>query len=342
MRMHPAGCTWERLYEECRNTLPEKPDATDQSGAAKGIRVQRESARMYIFRKLRLMKKKLRAPVEVRQSDGKGYYYYYYADRKWTLPEDLFLETRDCSEDAPIAAGAPSKEKDEEEFEKLVHARQEWQDIIGHEALQTKPEIWQALLHSVHQHLRLNIKPMKSSENENPKYFCIEPYRLANLGGDWFVLGIKKSKKSDTLYSVPISSIGDFIAGDKFTIDSATATEIADLINNAFGCFLQFKRDGEAKIWFDRTIEPEVLNKHWRKKPKTVTWNKEPGIGIVLSFPISKYTVQHPEQSGTGQVPYEHIMRWVLSWGRYAKVLGPPDLKQAVETEIAAMRQGGQ
>lgn len=33
----------------------------------------------------------------------------------------------------------------------------------------------------------------------------------------------------------------------------------------------------------------------------------------------------------------EEIMRWVLSWGREAKALGPINFKEKVHKEIAAM-----
>ena len=36
----------------------------------------------------------------------------------------------------------------------------------------------------------------------------------------------------------------------------------------------------------------------------------------------------------------EEVVRWVLSFGSQAKVLGPPQLAELVRAEIAAMSQG--
>ncbi len=91
------------------------------------------------------------------------------------------------------------------------------------------------------------------------------------------------------------------------------------LLANTFGRFVLSDKVQMIKLLFDKEMAPWVLERQWSPKQKTVA--RKNG-DVELSFPAAGLF---------------EVFRWVLSWGHYAKVLEPKELREMVENEAGMM-----
>ncbi len=162
---------------------------------------------------------------------------------------------------------------------------------------------------SVHIHYR-SLNTGEASER------TIDPYHLANLHGEWYVLawchkakrlrqfGIPQVQKA-VLTSQPFELPADFDA--------------AKLLSQAFRRQVLGEKLYKVRLRFDAAVADRVLERQWHSRQKAKRLRNG---GLELSF----------ETPGLFEVS-----RWVLSWGHKVKVIGPAELKNTVADEINLM-----
>jgi proteasome accessory factor B len=156
----------------------------------------------------------------------------------------------------------------------------------------------------------------KSIEKGTATQWQVEPLHLANLQGEWYLFG--KGVEEEFVRQFSIGRIEKVNVTDK-KFEMPADFNPKKFLANTFGRFAGNNRTHEIRILFDKEVAPWILEKQWG--PKQVIKTQKNG-DLELIF------------SAAGML---EVFRWVMAWGRWAKVLAPCELKKMVADEIAAM-----
>jgi predicted DNA-binding transcriptional regulator YafY len=146
----------------------------------------------------------------------------------------------------------------------------------------------------------------------------VDPYHLRNVRGEWYLIAFDELRRNVRFFHIGrIASWtvldGTFIVAPGFSLE------------NWLGQAFQFERGNKpvkVAIRFDAVQAPYIRERAWHE---TQTIRDLPDGGLVIRFI-------------TGGI--DEVKRWVLQYGRHAKVLEPRKLKMDVIAEIQAMRTG--
>ena len=144
----------------------------------------------------------------------------------------------------------------------------------------------------------------------------IEPYHIANLQGEWYVFGVHRGYEDVRQFSMAR------ISKAQLTDQSFTVPPDFDPKKLLAGTFGRYAGGGEVKtvrILFDKKVADWVGEREWHPQQKL---KRRKNGDVELEFPAKGLF---------------EVQRWVLSWGRWAKVLAPAELVSDVQAEIAAM-----
>jgi len=151
------------------------------------------------------------------------------------------------------------------------------------------------------------------------KESLVEPYHIANLQGEWYLFGVHHGYTDVRQFSM--SRIAKAILTEGH-FDMPKGFDPAKLLD---GVFARYAGDGEVqtvRLLFGKEIAHWITERQWHPEQKL----KRRKTGEVeLEFPVKGLF---------------EVQRWVLSWGRSVKVLGPLELKRAVAEEIRMMAKG--
>lgn len=182
----------------------------------------------------------------------------------------------------------------------------EWVEIESIDA-----DIFQDILEALIRSKRLTID-YRSVKGESSAR-AIDPLRLINYQGRWYLLGLCHLRAAHRLFHIArISSVqvSTKPIGDK-------NDETTRYIEDSFGIF-KGKTIYQAQILFTSTAAELVRHQHWHRDQQ-ITRTSE---GIQLTLPVSD--------------DREIVMK-VLQYGRMATVIKPQRLKDRVKEEISAM-----
>lgn len=143
----------------------------------------------------------------------------------------------------------------------------------------------------------------------------VAPITIINYQGRWYLHGFCQLRQASRLFH--IGRIADAELTDK-----QISPEIGDdrnQIQQSFGIFQGSPRY-QAEILFRSTAAELVGNQHWHKD-QLVTRVEE---GLLMRLPVSD--------------DREIVMK-ILQYGAMARVISPPELRERVEQEIAAMAE---
>ena len=143
----------------------------------------------------------------------------------------------------------------------------------------------------------------------------IEPYHIANLTGEWYVLARCQGSGELSQFAIPRISKAK-LTDKRFTVPDDFDAE--KLLSSTFGRFVLGKPQ-KVTLLFDQEIAPWVLERQWHQKQKV---EKRKNGDLELTF------------QATGLF---EVFRWVMAWGRYCNVVAPKELKDMVRDEVAAM-----
>lgn len=146
----------------------------------------------------------------------------------------------------------------------------------------------------------------------------VDPYHLRNVRGEWYLIAFDQLRRSVRFFHV--GRIVSWSLLDS-TFTHASGFSLEEWLGQAF----QFERGGKpgkVAIRFDAVQAPYIRERTWHE---TQAIRDLPDGGLVLRFT-------------TGGI--DEVKRWVLQYGRHAKVLAPRKLKRDVIAEIQAMGTG--
>jgi proteasome accessory factor B len=98
---------------------------------------------------------------------------------------------------------------------------------------------------------------------------------------------------------------------------------IGRYLEQSFGVFARpTKTKHTIHIAFDSFAAPLVQERQWHPSQKITQLSRGRGSGIELSLTLGNL---------------EEVERWILSWGRHAQVLAPPELKERISKTVSAL-----
>jgi predicted DNA-binding transcriptional regulator YafY len=163
--------------------------------------------------------------------------------------------------------------------------------------------------------LKVVYRPFDSAV-QTGKSSRICPYHMANLQGEWYLFGVHEGHDDVRQFALarieqaevtrkPYSIPEDFQAGE--------------LLDTAFGRYVGNGQARNVRLVFQKEIAEWITTRQWHPLQNL----KRRGNGdIELSF------------STEGMF---EVQRWVLSWGRWVKVLEPRELVESVAAEVTVM-----
>ncbi|WP_395731430.1 helix-turn-helix transcriptional regulator [Prosthecobacter sp.] len=154
-----------------------------------------------------------------------------------------------------------------------------------------------------------------------PEQRTVHPYHVGQIEHGWYLLAYDPARKAVRTFALQrITNLS--LLKTKFERDPRFNAR--DHLGGGFGVWSyagEEKRTHEVHIRFEGYAARVVAERQWHS---TQAIRKLKPDGSVIEF--------QADLSGL-----EEITRWVLSWGSKAKVLGPPELRQRVQEELAGM-----
>lgn len=176
-------------------------------------------------------------------------------------------------------------------------------------------EIMRQLHVAIHRCQRLDIS-YKSMTRSEPTWRAIDPYHLASLGGDWYLIAYCCQRKRILMF-VPSRIQGLREIGKTF--ERPQDFNVNDYLK---GAFRKVRGDGPVQavqIRFTASAARYVRERVWH--PTQELQEHEDGT-LTLTFRVSHLV---------------EVKRWALSFGADCEVLGPANLKSEIERELRIM-----
>jgi predicted DNA-binding transcriptional regulator YafY len=306
-----------------------------------------ETSRPTFQRDMKMMKDE-GARIKVRQSkpaetDGARLYYYAYEDPNYKYEIDG-VTLKDIQTIALAREllehyrGVPTAEELSKTYDRLL----DLSDGITPEDLPCntaspisfsippqppiKPDVWKTCLEAIRNretllfHYKKGWKAKPANDLRR-----VDPYRILNLNGIWYLIATA-SLGDDSIRQYNMARIDSVKpAGVHFKVPENKQRDVKAMIENAFGSFLgDPKALVEVTVEFSARIHPLITERKFHVRE---TRKELPGGGTRISFPVS----------ASGPWPFYHVISWILSWGRDATVVSPPELIKLVENEIRLM-----
>lgn len=141
----------------------------------------------------------------------------------------------------------------------------------------------------------------------------IDPYHLRMADGAWYCIAYCHERKSVRTFALD-RIIHLEITGESFEIPSDFSVEdyLADSL------FIERGEPREVVIEFDATQAAYIRGREWHKSQK-LTELKDGGLRMTMTI------------GGLGE-----LKRWIMSMGRHAWVVEPPELRDKIRGELAA------
>lgn len=262
--------------------------------------------------------------------DRKGFYY---EKKSWWLPsvalsEGELLGVLLAARVAEQYRGSPVAKQIKQTFAKLADLLPDsvtlnpalLYDQFTFTAPPSKPvdeKVWATVVRGLlsRRTLKVSYRTFDASL-EKGKESRIDPYHIANLQGEWYVFGVHHGHEDVRQFAMA-------------RIMKAALTDQAFAVPKDFdpkklldGAFARYAGDGEVKtvrILFDKEVAGWIEEREWQPLQKL---KRRKNGDVELEFPAKGLF---------------EVQRWVLSWGRYATVLDPVVLANAVRSEVLEM-----
>jgi len=268
------------------------------------------------------------APIEY-DRDRKGFYY---TDPSWYLPALSLSEGELLALLMGIEAlhglhGTPMAQQLETMFNKLSQMLpssisvapellfREF-SIVGAPARAVDIETWKAVVRALTHRRQLKVRYQRFGSSTDHQ-LVLKPYHLANLQGEWYLFAGQDGQDGWRQYS--LGRVGEAEVLDA-GYEVPETFDPKEVMHGAFGRARAGKRV-TVKLLFDADVRDWVLEREWH--PAQTLKQRKDG-SVELSFPAHGLF---------------EVQRWVLSWGRQVRVLGPKELVDAVRNEVGFMHQ---
>ncbi len=180
------------------------------------------------------------------------------------------------------------------------------------------PEVWATLVQGVmaRKTIRARYRPVESQKIQPGKESRINPFHIANLQGEWYLFGVHDGHQDVRQFAM---ARFESAALTEHGFEVPADFDPARLLAGSFGRFVSTGKAETVRLLFAREVSEWVTERVWNPDQKLK--RRQTGE-IELEFPAKGLF---------------EVQRWVLSWGRAVRVLGPAALKTSVEDEIRAM-----
>lgn len=160
------------------------------------------------------------------------------------------------------------------------------------------------------------VKLSYSRSGKEAALYEIDPYTLVLAKGGLYLLAHAHNRGAVRLFAVE-RIVGLSVTRQRFDLPDDFKPE--DHFSDAFG--LVTDQPMQVKIRFDSEVAHMVQDRIWRPGQTMLT---EPDGSMLLSF----------EAAGSLE-----ILAWVLSYGRHAELLEPPELRKELRRQIKGLRE---
>jgi predicted DNA-binding transcriptional regulator YafY len=175
--------------------------------------------------------------------------------------------------------------------------------------------IWVTIVRGLQSQRQVKIS-YQSVDAPQPKERALSPYHIANLQGEWYVFGPASDHEKVRQYSMARISAAKLM---ETQFEMEKDFDPAKLLKHTFARFVIADKAQVVTVLFDKELAPWVLERQWHPSQK-VKHRKDKSVE--MSFEVAGL--------------YE-VSRWVLAWGRHAKVLAPESLAAQVRDEASGM-----
>lgn len=156
--------------------------------------------------------------------------------------------------------------------------------------------------------------PSKSTATQKK----VEPHLITMTHGRWHLQATDAGTRHLTSFAFP--RIRDLkITGEKFNTEPAKHPR--ELLQHSFGSVMSTDEPRDIVLEFEPRVVERVLESVWHPRQRT---KKLPGGRLQLVLPLNS-TLE--------------IAPWILSWGPYATVVEPADLRDSVADSIRRMAE---
>jgi len=180
-------------------------------------------------------------------------------------------------------------------------------------AMPISPDVWSTVVQALQNGQMIEIRYRNWSGEKTSR---VAPVHLANLQGDWYLF--VQYEGFDNFRQIALARIQSIKQLSKKAEIEGSFDPKKELAN-AFSKFAGENEPFRVTVQFSSEIAHEVLERQWHPRQE-VKLLKDGRVEI--SF------------EAKGDI---EIKRWVLAFGRYAKVKGPKWLKEQIDDEVRAM-----
>lgn len=279
-----------------------------------------------ITRDIEYMRDSLGAPIEY-STEHKGYYY---TEANYFLPaidireSDFFAiciteQAIRQYENTPLYQSLSAIfNRLKEHLPESIRVNTTWIDTrftFMHDSFTTIiPDIWETVSRGLRQRNSLRILHRKAGSSEDVER-TVDPYHIVNFRGEWYLVAwchlrksvlrfavsrIHQAKLLNTPYEIP----ADF--------------NFSSFIGSSFGIMTE-ETEHRVSILFCREQAPYISERQWHRGQE-LEYNDDGSV--ILSFSTNSLF---------------EVKRWVLSWGKNAKVLEPRELVNQLSDETGDM-----
>ncbi|MCD6389205.1 MAG: WYL domain-containing protein [Desulfobulbaceae bacterium] len=176
---------------------------------------------------------------------------------------------------------------------------------------QISATVWEAVFSGLRTSSTIKISHAKPGARLTKR--LIDPYHLVSYQGDWYVIAFCHARKDIRTFA--LSRINETEqTGPVFSIPADF--DFKKTCRTRFG--VQWSdREYKVKIWFSAQAAPYIQERKWHENQEIVDNDDR---SILLTFSVSHLL---------------EVKRWVLSWGKMARVLAPAELANEVREELA-------
>lgn len=153
-------------------------------------------------------------------------------------------------------------------------------------------------------------------QDQTPEEVLVDPYHIANLQGEWYVLGVYSGH--DDVYQLALPRVSSAALTDQH-FDVLAGFDARQLLAGTFGRFIGDGTSHRVRLLFDKEVARWVTERQWHPSQQIRT--RKNGA-VELDFPAAGLF---------------EVQRWVLSWGSQVRVLAPVELKRNVADQIRQM-----
>jgi predicted DNA-binding transcriptional regulator YafY len=185
--------------------------------------------------------------------------------------------------------------------------------FISPPAMPISSKVWNTVVQALENRQLIEIQYRNWSGEKTAR---VAPVHLANLQGDWYLF--VQYEGFDNFRQLALARIQNVKLLSK-KAEIVGSFDPKKELANTFSRFAGENKAFQVAVQFDAEIAATVLERQWHPKQKVKNLK---GGGVEISF------------EAKGDI---EIKRWVMAYGRYAKVKSPKWLKEAIEEEVRAM-----